>query len=248
MASTNPFELLIRKLMTHTHLDGADCEAIRRLPFKLRSMEPSAYVLREGERPEYCFVLVSGFAYRQKLAGDGGRQILSIHIPGEAVDFQNLYLDEADHNIQALTRAEFAFVPKLDMRALVDSRPNLNRAMSTCTLIDSSIFREWILNVGRRDSRSALAHLLCEFAIRLDAMGLAEQYGYELPMTQEQLGDALGLTSVHVNRTMKALEQQGLIVRNNRRVSFPRWKDMRDVADFNSRYLHLERQDQPPTR
>jgi CRP-like cAMP-binding protein len=109
-------------------------------------------------------------------------------------------------------------------------------------LVEASIFREWVLNVGRRDSIAKLAHLLCELGVRLDAEGLAEDYGYELPMTQEQLADALGLTPVHVNRTLKALEAEGLIVRSKRSISFPDWKRLRHVGDFNQRYLHLEPQ------
>jgi DNA-binding Lrp family transcriptional regulator len=87
-----------------------------------------------------------------------------------------------------------------------------------------------------------MAHLLCEFAVRLEAEGLAKEYRYELPMTQEQLADALGLTPVHVNRTLKALEADGLITRNKRMVSFPNWEKLREAGDFNQRYLHLEPQ------
>lgn len=240
--SGDPFDLLLRKFNLHVKISDDDAAAIRNLPFKLRNLEPSAYLLREGERPDNCIVLVSGFAYRQKLTGSGGRQILSIHIPGDPLDFQNLYLDEADHNVQALSRVEAAFIPKSDIQMLVETRPTIARAVSICALIDASIFREWILNVGRRDSITALAHLLCEFATRLETIGVAESREYELPMTQEQLGDALGLTSVHVNRTMKALEARGLIERTNRHIRFPRWKELVDVGDFSPRYLHLHRQ------
>jgi CRP-like cAMP-binding protein len=99
-----------------------------------------------------------------------------------------------------------------------------------------------VVNVGRRDARTRISHLLCEFALRLDAAGLVAQYGYHLPMTQEQVADAVGLTAVHVNRTIKALTHEGLIVRNGRHIAFPDWQRMRTVADFNQRYLHLEPQ------
>ena len=118
--------------------------------------------------------------------------------------------------------------------------PDVGRAILVTTLVEASIFREWVLNVGRRDSRSRLAHLLCEFAIRLEAQGLEHDHGYALPMTQEQLADATGLTAVHVNRVLKSLELEGLIVRNRRNISFPDWRRLRDVGDFNQRYLHLQ--------
>jgi CRP-like cAMP-binding protein len=165
-----------------------------------------------------------------------------VHIPGDALDFQNLFLDVSDHSVQTLTRAEAAFVPIRDLQVLARERPAVGHAILVKILVEASIFREWVLNVGRRDSKMRVAHLLCELGVRLDAEGLTEDYAYELPMTQEQLADAVGLTSVHVNRTLKALEAEGLIVRSKRSVSFPDWKRLRAVGDFNQRYLHLEPQ------
>ena len=238
----HPLELLLRKLELHAELSEEDRQAVLDLPYTLRTLEPSTYTIREGDAPTRCFVLVSGFAYRQKLTGDGSRQIIAIHIPGEALDFQNLFLDVSDHSVQMLTRGEIADVPRAAFQELARSRSAIGHAILITILVESSIFREWVLNVGRRDSRTRLAHVLCEFAVRLEAQGLAEEYGYQLPMTQEQLADALGLTPVHVNRTIKALEAEGLIMRDKRNISFPDWQRMREVADFNQRYLHLESQ------
>jgi CRP-like cAMP-binding protein len=112
------------------------------------------------------------------------------------------------------------------------------------TLVDASIFREWIANVGRRDARTRIAHLLCEFSLRLQHAGLAQQTGYDLPMTQEQLGDTTGLTSVHVNRTIKALEREGLIDRvGPRAITIGDWKKLADAGDFDSGYLHMKQDD-----
>ncbi|HZG08755.1 MAG TPA: Crp/Fnr family transcriptional regulator [Allosphingosinicella sp.] len=241
-ATSNPLDLLLRKLETHSPLSEDDRQAIRALPCTLKTFEASSYIAREGEKPESCAVLVSGFAIRQKLTGEGGRQIVAIHIPGEALDFQNLFLDVADHNVQTLTRAELAFIPRAAFQELARSRAAVGHAILVTLLVEASIFREWVLNVGRRNSLTRLAHVLCEFAIRLEAQGLADENGYELPMTQEQLADTLGLTPVHVNRTIMALEADGFIARDKRRIRFPDWRRMRDMADFNQRYLHLEPQ------
>ena len=108
------------------------------------------------------------------------------------------------------------------------------------TLIDGSIFREWVVNVGRRDARTRIAHLLCEFARRLEVAGLAHEYRYELPMTQEQIADATGLTPVHVNRVLMALARDGLIERSKRFVAIPQWEALRRVAGFSETYLHLD--------
>jgi CRP-like cAMP-binding protein len=239
---SNPLHLLLRKLETHSDLTEADRQAVLGLPCILRTLEPHAYVLREGEEPSSCAILLSGFAYRQKLTSVGGRQIIALHIPGEPLDFQNLFLDEADHNVQMLTRGELAVVPRAELQELARTRAAIGHAILVTILVEASIFREWVVNVGRRDARTRLAHLLCEFAVRLDAQGLAEDYGYELPMTQEQLADVLGLTSVHINRTVKSLEADGLISRKGRSISFPNWQQMREVGDFNQRYLHLNKQ------
>ena len=239
----HPLELLLRKLQLHSNLGAEDRRAVLSLPHTVRTLEAGSYTIREGDPPQRCCVLVSGFAFRQKLTSDGARQIIAIHIPGEPLDFQNLFLDVADHNVQVLTRAEVADVPRAAMQELARSRSDIAHAILVATLIEASIFREWVVNVGRRDSRTRLAHLLCEFARRLEVQGLVEENGYELPMTQEQLADAVGLTPVHVNRTLRSLEEDGLIVRNKRSLSFPDWERMRLTADFNERYLHLTPQD-----
>lgn len=243
MTDTNPLHLLLRKLETHSALDEEDRRRILALPYTLRTLEPHAYTVREGQKAESCAVLLSGFAYRQKLTSDGGRQILALHIPGEALDFQNLFLDESDHNVQMLTRGDVAMVPREELQELARSRAAIGHAILVTILVEASIFREWVVNVGRRDARTRLAHVLCEFAVRLEAQDLIEEYGYNLPMTQEQLGDVLGLTPVHVNRTIKALEADGLIARKGRNINFPDWERMREVGDFNERYLHLEQQE-----
>jgi CRP-like cAMP-binding protein len=239
ITAPHPLDRAVAKLSSHSTLNEAERAAVRGLPHILRTVDPATYLVREGELPEYCAALVGGFAFRHKVTGDGGRQIMSIHMPGDMVDLQNSFLDVSDHNVQTLTRAEVAFIPRPAIRDMAAKFPALGRAMWTDTLIDASIFREWVMNVGRRDALSRIAHLLCEFAIRLETAGLAEAQSYELPMTQEQLADAVGLTPVHVNRVLKELERLGLIVRRKRAVSIPDWQRLREAGDFSARYLHL---------
>lgn len=238
-SSAKAMELLYRNLSLHAQLGEEDRQAIMALPHFRRTLEPSSYVVREGDEPTECAILLSGFAFRQKTTYAGARQIVSLHIPGEALDFQNLFLDVSDHSVQTLTRAELAIAKRSDVQALARSRPAIGNAILVTMLVEASIFREWVLNVGRRDAQARVAHLLCEFGVRLDAMALADEYQYQLPMTQEQLADAVGLTPIHVNRTLKALEARGLITRKGRTIAFPHWQNMRAAADFNQRYLHL---------
>jgi CRP-like cAMP-binding protein len=234
------FGPMLRKFETRAHLDDGDREAVLSLPHRLQTVEPAIHLVREGERPERSCVILSGFAFRHKVTVEGARQIVSVHIPGDFIDLEAALLNVADHNVQALTRCEVAFIPRAALRELIIAHPRVGAAMWIDTLIDSSIFREWVVNVGRRDARSRIAHLLCEFARRLEVAGLAEEYGYELPMTQEQLADATGLTSVHVNRVLMALSREGLIERNKRHIRIPHWESLRRVAGFSEVYLHLD--------
>jgi CRP-like cAMP-binding protein len=237
-------QLLARKLDLHHRLGPQDQQAILNLPHKIRKLEAQSYLLREGDRPERCAVILTGYAIRHKLTGDGSRQIVAINIPGDAVDFQNLFLAESDHNVQMLTRGIVAEVPRLAIEELVLGHPKAGRAILITTLVEASIFREWTVNIGQRDSRTRIAHLLCEFAYRLSSEHPSHDGVYELPMTQEQLADATGLTAVHVNRVLQALQREGLIERDRRMVRFPSWERIQDVGDFNPRYLHAA--DQAP--
>jgi CRP-like cAMP-binding protein len=231
---------MLAKLQLWVKLDRDDQDAVLALPHSVRAVAAHHYIVREGARPDHSCLLIAGFAFRQKITGDGARQIMSIHMKGDMVDLQNSLLRRADHNVQALTDVRVAMIPVDAVQDLAFRRPNVGRAMWYDTLVDGSIFREWTLNVGRRDTRTSTAHLLCEFALRLEVAGLGEQCNYALPMTQEQLADALGVTTVHINRTLKALEADGLIVRTQRSVRIPDWKKLADVGDFDPDYLHLQ--------
>ena len=233
-------ERVAQGLRARAALTEDDVLAVCTLPFTFRTLDASASLVREGETPEQCALLLSGFAYRHKVTSDGRRQILSVHMPGEFVDMQNSFLGIADHNVQALTRIEVATVAVSTLRRLCETHPLVGRALWIETLIDAAVFREWIVNVGRRDATTRLAHLLCEFALRLEGAGLASDGRYELPMTQEQLADATGLTSVHVNRVLKELQTKGLIRRNKRAVEIIDWDALAATGDFSVRYLHFE--------
>ncbi len=181
------------------------------MPHKVEEVLPNKHLVREGEKPTRSCLLLEGFAFRHKVLVDGSRSISAIHMKGDVVDLQNSLLGTADHSVQTLTRCSVAFIPREEIKRIVFAFPNVGMAIWYDTLVDGSIFREWIANVARRDAAARLAHLLCEFGLRLEAIGLGDRVSYELPMTQEQLADATGLTPVHVNRTLKDLEERGLI-------------------------------------
>ncbi|HEX8217340.1 MAG TPA: Crp/Fnr family transcriptional regulator [Allosphingosinicella sp.] len=229
---------MVRKFERRARLADEDREALLALPHQVRQIPAGGHIIRDGDKPEYCCLLLTGFAFRHKITGEGGRQVLALHIAGDFVDLQNSLLEVSDHNVQTLTAAEVALIPRDVIKQLALERPAIGVAMWVDTLVDSSIFREWVVNVGRRDARTRVCHILCEFSLRLEEAGLAENHRYELPMTQEQLADAVGLTSVHVNRVLRQLGEEGLISRDKRVIVIEDWSRMADVGDFNARYLH----------
>lgn len=220
-------------------LASREYDALAALPSASRSYEPGQYLLREGDRPRACSFLRKGFVYRHKIVGDGGRQIVSIHLPGDFVDVQNILLDTSDHNLQALTEATIMTINTEELLAVATTHPPIAKALWQETLVEAAIMREWVANVGRRDARSRTAHMLCELAMRREHAGLGPRETFDLPMTQEQLGDALGLTAVHVNRTLKTLEGEGLITRNKRSVTVADWRALQRAGDFTAAYLHF---------
>jgi len=234
-----PMSILVSRLSRRLQLSRAATDALIALPRQLRDVAAGQYLLREGDKMRFCTFVVSGFVYRHKIVGDGGRQIVAVHLSGDFVDLQHIMLDRADHNIQALTPATIVQFADEALLALAFRFPELGKALWMESLIESATFREWVANVGRRDARARTAHLLCELATRREAADLGGRESFELPMTQEQLGDALGLTSVHVNRTLRALEEEGLILRSKRAVTVADWPALERAGDFNPGYLHL---------
>ena len=230
---------MVAKLEQWRTFDSADRQAALNLPYRVIKLRPQEYIVREGDTALNSCLMLSGYSFRNKVAGNGGRQVFSIHMKGDLADLQNSLLGIADHNLQALNHVEAAMIPVDAIQELAFTRPAVGRAMWFQTLVDASIFREWTLNVGRRDAKTRAAHMLCEFAVRLEAAGLGQKDGYELPMTQEQLADALGLTSVHTNRVLMALGSEGLINRTKRAVRINDWHRLAKAGDFNTAYLHL---------
>ncbi len=222
--------------------DAADNEALLSLPHQVKKVAREGYIIREREKTTHSCVLLSGYAYRHKIVRGGARQIVAVHIKGDILDLQNSFLGVADHSVQALTDSEVAFIPREAVKKLAVERPRIGMAMWRDTLVDGSIFREWIANIGRRNVRERIAHLLCEFSLRLKIAGLGEETGHELPMTTQQLADSVGVTPVHVSRTLKALEAENLIDRQNGHgIRVGDWEKLAAAGDFDSNYLHLRK-------
>ncbi len=236
----SPLGIMVRKFAAYAPLQQDDIDALLSLPHTVKACDAATVVVRGGESRGECVVLLSGFAFRYRRAPQGARQIVAIYFPGDALNLDGLFLDNTDDNIQTMTRGDIAIIPCEALRDLALSRPAVANAMMVSTQVDGSISREWMVNVGRRAGRSRIAHFLCEFTLRRRSAGLEQGASYQLPMSQEHLADALGLTPVHVNRMLKSLEEDGLIKRDVRWITFPRWEALLEVTQFSSRYLHLK--------
>lgn len=232
------FTSLIRKIRKLASISEDDECALLSLSHRVSRVGARQYLVREGTMPTECCLLIQGFAARAKVADDGGRQIVSFHIAGDILDLQHLFLKRADHDVQTMTEATVVWVPMTELRALIAERPAIGKAFWRDALIDASIFREWVLNVGRRDAKTRIAHMLCEFVTRSTAAGLGTPDQIRLPFNQEEIGDATGLTSVHVNRMMRELSEEGLIKREGRTLSIQNWIGFQRVAGFDPGYLH----------
>lgn len=243
LSSTSPLVSMVEKIALHASISLSDRVGLLELPYSSRMFDAGSYLLREGDTSQQLGFLVSGFACRHRISDEGRKQIVSIHIPGEIYDLQQLYLDTADSSVQTLTRCEVVTISSEAIGQLSAERPSVAHALVATMMVELSISREWMLNIGRRDARTRIAHLLCEFAFRLDRQGLPPGQAYKLPMTQEQLADALGLTPVHVNRTIKGLVQDGLVGHSKRGVTIPDWELLAAEAGFNSRYMHTSQSD-----
>ncbi|MBS0363476.1 MAG: Crp/Fnr family transcriptional regulator [Proteobacteria bacterium] len=184
-------------------------------------------------------VLVEGFVHRFRLTDEGHRQILAIYVSGDPLDFEHLYLPLADDGLQVVRDCTVAYVDQKDLQELIAARPGVAQAIVTALLVDASIFREWTLNVGRRDARARIAHLLCEVATRLQAQGF-ELPATPIPLTQDQIADATGLTAIHVNRMLKSLSSDGLLQTRRGLILVPDLEALCEMASFDERYLHLQ--------
>lgn len=229
---------LIRKLRRLAPLDSPDRHLLAALPYRLEAVPAGRVLVSEGSIVAQCCLLVEGYACRHKTSADGKRQIVSFHVAGDLLDVQHLLLDRADHNVEAITGAHVAWVPAERLRALALDRPNIARALWRDALIDSSVFREWVLNVGRRDARTRIAHMLCELAARALAAGAAREDHLLLPLTQEQIADATGLTPVHVNRMLRQLREAGALSVVQKGVCIEDFGLLRAISSFDPAYLH----------
>jgi len=232
---------LIRKLESTSDLTAEDALALRGLPLKTRRVEGEEEVVREGDRPSDCCLLVEGMLVRQKTTPSGRRQIMSVHVPGDLPDLQSLHLDTMDHAISAVGPGTVAFIPNAAVKDFLQRRPRLAEAFARDALIDAAIHREWLCNIGARSAYQRTSHLLCEVFLKMKAVGLATERQCPFPLTQRDLADCMGLSSVHVNRTLQQLRMEELIQLSDKLLTIFDLEALQSAGEFDPTYLHLRR-------
>jgi CRP-like cAMP-binding protein len=229
---------LVRRLRTSSGISDDDVKEIEQLPIAVRQYPAETPVVRDGERATDCCLIADGFCARSKTIPSGKRQILSIHIPGEIPDLMSLFLHVMDHDLSTLTPCTLGFIRHETLRKLHQRSPSVAELFWRDTLIDSAMFREWIVNVGQRPAPARLAHVMIELRERLRVIERLDGNSFEMPLTQEQIGEALGITAVHANRVIKQLRQEGIVELHRGRVTVLDERKFLDLADFDGRYLH----------
>ena len=232
------FSPLIRKLGHGADLTKVDHNRLIGLG-ATRQVGAGQRIIEQGDRPEDVHLVLSGFACRYKVLRNGKRQIMALLVPGDFCDLHVAILEAMDHGIAALSPCTIADLPRTTILDLTENYPRIARALSWATLLDEAILREWLVNMGQREAHRQLAHLFCELLLRLQMAGIGDANGYRLQITQEDLADVLGLTSVHVNRTLQSLREEGLIALRNRRLDIPDVERLKAYCDFDPAYLHL---------
>jgi CRP-like cAMP-binding protein len=231
---------LIRKLANFTELSEEEVKAVEDSCTDVREVGAREDVISQGDRTGGVKLLLEGFACRYKTLEDGRRQIVAYFVPGDLCDLRVFILKRMDHSIGAIAPSRVATLAPDNVLKLMHSYPALTRALWWSTLVEEAIAREWIVNVGQRNALERMAHLFCELLYRFRAVGLNQGLSCTLPLTQVELAETLGLSSVHVNRTLQELRRQKLITLDSGTLTIQNLQALEEVSFFNADYLHQD--------
>lgn len=233
---------LARRLEEYTPLTDADRDELTRLCSQsTHTIQAKHDLIREGDAPRAIYVVLDGWGCHYRTLPSGRRQIVDFAVAGDLCDLNLFILDRMDHSIGAITRLKVAEISREVFHRVVTTSPNITTALWWVELVSKSIHREWIVSVGQRSARERIAHLFCELFLRLESVGLTDGFSCDFPLTQYEIADTIGLTSVHVNRTIQGLREKGLVRLNNKRLTIPNMLALQQVGCFNPDYLHIRR-------
>jgi CRP-like cAMP-binding protein len=239
LADPAPLQPFLDRLVSRSRLGAAEQRAILALPALPAQVRTNSDFVRLGERVDHATFVVSGLIGRFGQNRRGNRQITAVHIPTDMVDLHSVVMPEACSALQALTVTTILRVPHRALRDAARSYPAIAEAFWRECVVDSAVLSEWVVNVGRRDARARLAHLLCEMACRIEGIGHQVGLGFEFPATQTHIADMIGLTSVHVNRTLQALKSENVVAVQAQVVQILDWNRLIEIGEFDPNYLQI---------
>ena len=236
-----PASPVIAKLGRFVPLTDAERDALHQLSSNARPHRRGTDLIAEGDKPDSVFLLLEGWAFRYKNLANGDRQIMAYLVPGDLCDIRIFLFEQMDHSIGLLSDALVVKIPAVEMLELMDRYPRIERALMWATLVDEATLREWLLNVGQRDALQRLSHLFCELCVRLSVVNLVDgEETFVMPLTQAELADTTGMTTVHVNRSMQRLRQDGLIMAKDGKMTILDFDRLAKLAGFDDVYLHTD--------
>lgn len=229
---------LERKLRLYSSLSDADQAWLGDAVRPVKQVPAGSDIVVEGDDPRSVCIILDGWAGRCRNFPDGRRQITSILLPGDSCDPYVFVFDRRDHTITALSHVAVAYIPSTTFAELQTRSSALERAFHCDALVSAAIQRELAASLGRRTGLERLAHLFCELHARLMAIGLAKETGCKIPLSQNDMADVLGQTSVHISRMLGALRETGLISLKDRYLTIHDAKGLARLAHFDPLYLH----------
>lgn len=232
----SPLHLFLQRLEARSVLSGEEQQAILALPTSEIRLHAKQDFVPINEEVTYACLIAKGIVGRFLQTATGARQITAFHIPGDMADLHSVVRPVGLGGLEALCDATIVRIPHLAIRKLAATYPAIAEALWRDTMLDAAILMQWVVNVGRRNARTRLAHIFCELAMRFGA-DRAAVLDYAFPLTQEQLGDAAALTSVHVNRSLGGLRQEGLVTLKTGSVRIHDWEQLSRIGDFDAAYL-----------
>jgi CRP-like cAMP-binding protein len=234
----SPSSLSRTRLWKSGLLSHEEQEAIEKAVSPAKSVSGNIDLVREGERADALFIITDGWACRCMSTREGGRQIPTLLLPGDVANLDSLMFDQLDYGVRTITEVTTVSLPQDRALALAAQHPGIARAFTWLGLIENVTLSKWALSLGRRSAIERVAHLLCELSVRLGRSSDGKS-SFDFPLTQEQIADALGLTSVHVNRMLGQLRIDNLITSVNRIMTIPDVAKLGRFGGFDPRYLHI---------
>jgi CRP-like cAMP-binding protein len=228
---------LTRKLSAFVALSEAELAVLERLHQRRRTFGPGRDMVHQGQSDQAAYILASGWVCSYKIQPDGTRQIVDFQVPGDFLGLRSVLLRTSDHSFEPIVTIEAAEVLKSDLLAAFAQTPRLATAILWAASRDEAMVVEHLVGIGRRDADARMAHFLLELGSRLALVGIGSKEGYDCPLTQYHLADALGLSAIHVNRVLRQLREGGVVTFRDGRVTFHDYGRLVELAEFDPAYL-----------